>query len=55
MWTNIKIYIKAYISYRTVMSSNNEDLYLEMTNCRVETCLLTYEDLRAVIKHYQLY
>jgi hypothetical protein len=37
-----------------VMSSNNEDLYLEITNCRVETCLLTYDDLQTVINNKTL-
>jgi len=36
----LSLYLKAFVSYRTVMSSNNEDLYLEMTNCRVDSCLL---------------
>lgn len=50
----IKICLKAHISYRTVMSSNNEDLYLELTNCRVETCFLIYNDLHAVINNKTL-
>ena len=36
----LSLYLKSFVSYRTVMSSNNEDLYLEMTNCRVDSCLL---------------
>ena len=50
----IKICLKAHISYRTVMSSNNEDLYLELTNCRVETCFLICDDLPAVINNKTL-
>jgi hypothetical protein len=44
--SELLIYLKANVSYRTVMSSNNEDLYLEMTNCRVEICsIIRYDDI----------
>jgi len=44
----LSLYLKAFVSYRTVMSSNNEDLYLEMTNCRVDSCLLLGKIYREV-------
>ena len=51
---NLILYLKAYVSYRTVMSSNNEDLYLEMSNCRVETCSILSDQTDVMINNQKL-
>ena len=51
---NLILYLKAYVSYRTVMSSNNEDLYLEMSNCRVEMCSILSDQTDVMINNQKL-
>ena len=51
---NLILYLKSYVSYRTVMSSNNEDLYLEMSNCRVEMCSILSDQTDVMINNQKL-